>query len=888
MSTTAQSDTFSLQVEKALHHVDTIHQLLCSALGRFLADRGETEAASLINGTFDRDRSTPMGSAEVQALSCYFQLLNLAEEHVSNEARLAREAEKGVSAEPGHWGNYLDRLKRSGKPASEVRAALSELEVEPVFTKHPTEAKRWSVLRIHSDIVDLLGRWDGARTSFERDSYERQLDALIERLWMTGELFPEKPSVSDELENLMYHLTEVLPAAQARLDAKLAYAWRDTWPEEEPLDWNALPSLRIGSWVGGDRDGHPLVTAEVTRKALERLQSSARAMVAERLKELGAELAFTAAQTPASEALLTALDDFGCEEGDEPWRAFAEALSVRVERIDPEELQGHLENLAEWLKASGAQRLADESVYPLIRFVASSGHCVARLDARQNSAYYERALTQLMELAGIANAADYANWEPEAKRTFLEAELRNPRPLVHRNATLPMEAKETIAYLKVLRNYIEMSGDSGLGTLLVSMTRSVEDLLMIHLLCKEAGLVSWDEEGMRSLLPVSPLFETFDDLECAPGIMEDYLQNPVVRRSLPIGKEGVPVCMAMLGYSDSNKDAGILASQWALQKAQRSLLEVGSKLGIRVQFFHGRGGTVSRGAGPTHRFLEALPAGALDAGLRLTEQGEVIGQKYNTPETAASQLETLFAGTLGSRLLNAERPAPPEFERAMEILAEESRAKYRSLLEADGFIEFYRQATPIDAIEHSRIGSRPSRRTGKPSLDDLRAIPWVFSWNQSRFYLPGWFGVGTGLEALRSKDETAYEFTRENLAEYPFLKYVFYNVESSLASSNEDWMTRYGALVQSEETRARFMGVVLEERQRSLSEMERLMGGSLSERRPRFWRTLQRRQRPLDVLHAEQIDMLRGFRDRPSDAPETIEAMLLLLNGIASGLRTTG
>lgn len=888
MSKEIKTDNFGQQVEQALHHVDTIHQLLCGALGRFLGARGETSAAKLIEGSFDEVRSAPLGSSEVQALSCYFQLLNLAEEHVSNEARLARESENGVSAEPGHWGNYLYRLKESGRSASDVRAALAELEVEPVFTKHPTEAKRWSVLRIHSDIVDLLGRWDGARTSFERDSYERQLDALIERLWMTGELFPEKPSVSDELENLMYHLTEVLPAAQARLDARLVYAWREIWPNEEPLDWNALPSLRVGSWVGGDRDGHPLVTAEVTRKALAQLQSSARAMVAERLHDLGDELAFTAAQTPASEALIKALDEFGLEAGDEPWRAFAETLSVRVERIEPEELQSHLENLADWLKNSGAERLADESVYPLVRFIASSGHSVARLDARQNSAYYERALTQLMELAGIPDAANYANWDAERKRSFLEAELRNPRPLVHRNATLPTEARETIAYLKVLRDYIESSGDRGLGTLLVSMTRSVEDLLMIHLLCKEAGLVSWEEEGMRCLLPVSPLFETFDDLECAPGIMEEYLENSVVRRSLPKNKNGVPVCMAMLGYSDSNKDAGILASQWALQKAQRSLLEVGSKLGIRVQFFHGRGGTVSRGAGPTHRFLEALPAGALDAGLRLTEQGEVIGQKYNTPETAASQLETLFAGTLGSRLLNSERPNPPEFERAMGILAEESRAKYRSLLHADGFIEFYRQATPIDAIEHSRIGSRPSRRTGKPSLDDLRAIPWVFSWNQSRFYLPGWFGVGTGLEALREKDEAAYEFARKSLLEYPFLKYVFYNVESSLASSDENWMIRYGALVKSEETRDRFMGTVLEERQRSLSEMEKLMGGSLSERRPRFWRTLQRRQRPLDVLHAEQIDMLCGFRNRPSDAPETVEAMLLLLNGIASGLRTTG
>jgi len=888
MSSKPSSKAFELQVEKAFQQVDTVHQLLCGTLSRFLKKRGETVAADLISGVFDAKESGHLGTVEVQALSCYFQLLNLAEEHVSNEARLAREAANGVSAEPGHWGVYLDRLKRQGVSASEVREAISALEVEPVFTKHPTEAKRWSVLRIHSDIVELLVQRDGARTPFERDAFGRELDALIERLWMTGELFPEKPSVKDELENLMYHLTEVLPVAQTRLDERLAYAWREIWPDESPLAWDSLPSLRVGSWVGGDRDGHPLVTAEVTRDALSQLRSSARRMLADRLRDLGSRLAFSAVQTPAPDALREVLKSFDCTPGDEPWRQYAEALADQVDWIQTEVLLLHLEALSKWLADSGAESLVQESVQPLIRFVGSSGDCVARLDVRQNSAFYERAMIQLMELAEIPRAADFGSWKGEEKRVFLESELENPRPLTGKNVKLPEEAGETIAYLDVLRERIESTGTEGIGTLLVSMTRSVEDLLIVHLLCKEAGLVSWENGEMRCLVPVSPLFETYDDLERAPEILDDYLSNSVVRRSLPVGGEGLPVCMTMLGYSDSNKDAGILASQWALQKAQRSLLKVGDKHGVRVLFFHGRGGTVSRGAGPMHRFLEALPAGALDAGLRVTEQGEVIGQKYNTPETAASHLETLFAGAVGSRLLNQENSPHPLFVKAMEALAGHSRSKYRALLEDEGFIDFYRQATPIDAIEHSRIGSRPSRRTGKPSLDDLRAIPWVFSWNQSRFYLPGWYGVGTGLETLRNEDADAYQFTKEKLFEYPFIKYVFYNVESSLSSSDEQWMKRYGNLVVDEDLRERFMGVILEERNRSLSELELLMGGSVLERRPRFWRTLQKRQRPLDSLHAEQIDLLKDFRARSSDESDTVESMLLLLNGIASGLRTTG
>ncbi len=888
MASQSSSKAFELQVEKAFQQVDSVHQLLCGTLSRFLQKRGESVAASLISGCFEPENTGHLGTVEVQALSCYFQLLNLAEEHISNEARQEREATQGVSAEPGHWGIYLDRLKQGGVPASDVRAAIAALEVEPVFTKHPTEAKRWSVLRIHSDIVKLLVQRDAARTPFERDAFGRELDALIERLWMTGELFPEKPSVKDELENLLYHLTEVLPVAQTRLDERLAYAWRETWPDEPPLEWGSLPKLRIGSWVGGDRDGHPLVTAEVTREALSLLQFSARKVLTAGLRELGGELAFSAVQTPAPKPLLTVLEDLGCAPGDEPWRAFAEALADRTEQMTPEALRHHLETLAKWLSGSGAESLVEESVQPLIRFVASSGECVARLDVRQNSAFYERATTQLMELAEIPRASDFANWKDDEKRAFLESELENPRPLTGRSATLPDEARETIAYLSVLRERIESSGTEGVGTLLVSMTRSVEDLLIVHLLCKEAGLISWDNGEMRCLLPVSPLFETYDDLEQAPDILEMYLENPVVRRSLPIGGDGMPVCMTMLGYSDSNKDAGILASQWALQKAQRSLLEVGGKHGVRILFFHGRGGTVSRGAGPMHRFLEALPTGALDAGLRVTEQGEVIGQKYNSPETAASHLETLFAGALGSRLLNEESNPSPLFVKAMEELASYSRGKYRALLEDEGFIQFYRQATPIDAIEHSRIGSRPSRRTGKPSLDDLRAIPWVFSWNQSRFYLPGWYGVGTALETLCRDDAEAYQFIKDKLFEYPFLKYVFYNVESSLSSSDEQWMKRYGGLVEDKGLRERFMETILEERERSLSELALLMGGSVPERRPRFWRTLQKRQQPLDALHNEQIALLKDFRAGSGDETETVESMLLLLNGIASGLRTTG
>ena len=420
------------------------------------------------------------------------------------------------------------------------------------------------------------------------------------------------------------------------------------------------------------------------------------------------------------------------------------------------------------------------------------------------------------------------------------------------------------------------------------MTRNVEDLLTVYLLCKEAGLGISDEEGIRFPIAVSPLFETYDDLELSPAIMDDYLSHPVVVRSLPRDASGAPYCIVMLGYSDSNKDAGILASQWALRTAQTRLLEIGRRHGVAIQFFHGRGGTVSRGAGPTHRFLEALPPGALDTGLRLTEQGEMIAQKYNSVTTASSQLETLFASALGARLLTPKRENIQILADAMDFLAKQSLAAYRSLLESPGFVEFYRSATPIDAIEQSRIGSRPARRSGRATLEDLRAIPWVFSWNQSRYYLPGWFGVGTGLRALKNERADAYDYLLENLNSAPLIRYTLFNAESSLYSSDRSWMRRYAALVKNDDLRRRFSDTIEAEWDRSKDELLDLMGGSLEDRRPRFWRTLQKRQQPLDVLHERQIELLEVFRAGGSEDPKVVESMLLLINAIASGLRTTG
>jgi phosphoenolpyruvate carboxylase len=401
---------------------------------------------------------------------------------------------------------------------------------------------------------------------------------------------------------------------------------------------------------------------------------------------------------------------------------------------------------------------------------------------------------------------------------------------------------------------------------------------------------------MVCLLPVVPLLETVEDLERGPELIRAFLEFPVTRTSLAFhadraGHPGILRQQVMVGYSDSNKDAGILASHWALQRAQARLASVGDLAGVRIQFFHGRGGTISRGAGPTHRFLEALPPGSLDGSIRLTEQGETIAQKYGNPGTARYHLELLLAGVAATAWRHRRpEPLPHSLVPLLDQLAAASRSEYRHLLESDGFLTFHRQATPLDVLENTRIGSRPTRRTGQASLADLRAIPWVFSWTQARFYLTGWYGVGS---ALASLDPSAIDILRSHIAGVPFLQYLLTNVETSLASSDPEVMREYASLVTDPDTRLRVGSRIESEWHRTREHLARLRGADFLSRRPRLTRTLGLRAQPLRVLHRQQITLLAQWRDAlksgdDSRAATLFPELLLTVNAIASGLRTTG
>ncbi|MHA3773104.1 phosphoenolpyruvate carboxylase [Verrucomicrobiota bacterium sgz303538] len=918
--TTTIPDYLSIGFQK----MDRDLRLLMECFAEVLSDLGHSDLAAHLPW---RGQLTGIETAPARlglAYSVAFQLLNMVEEHAAGEVRELRERSEGLLAERGCWGSQLLRLKQAGFTSDDIVATMQRVRVEPVLTAHPTEAKRLSVLGQHRMLFGLLecsGRPD--LTPSEMRTTREAIKATLERLWRTGEVLLEKPTLTDERRNVLHYLREIFPSVLPALDERLRQAWNEVGFDVSVLGQpDAMPRLRFGTWVGGDRDGHPGVTPEVTAETLQRLRVNSLVVINRQLTALAEKLAISTLMQPAPNTLVDMITGLEAElaehapkraHRDEPWRRFVELMQARLPLqqtpgqmaqlrdgtatyVRSKELLQDLDTLHFALVEVGAKRLAEADVAPVRRTVEVFGFHLAQLDVRQNAVFHAKALSQLLGAAGLS-ADSWDEWSEIERIRFLERELRSPRPFLHPSASAGPEADAVLGCYRVLANHIERFGENGIGSLIVSMTRRLSDLLAVYLLAREAGLMRAFPEGMVCLVPVVPLFETIEDLEGAPEMLRAFLEQTVTRTSLAFqakraGRPGQLLQQVMVGYSDSNKDGGIVASQWSLQKAQTLLAQVGRDCGVDLRFFHGRGGTVSRGAGPTHRFLEALPHGTLSGHLRLTEQGETIAQKYANPGTATYNLELLLAGTTSTTALHS-RPGEnfvPRLSGIMDKFAAESQRAYRRLLEAEGFLSFYRQATPIDALEYSRIGSRPSRRTGQPSLADLRAIPWVFSWNQARFYVPGWFGTGSGLAAL-SEDE------RHALAaqtrEWPFLHYVQTNIESSIASSDRTLMAAYAELVPDVDLRKRFLEMIFAEWELTHRMLDSLRGRSMAERRPRMLKTLELRAEALRILHHQQISLLREWRERKNAGDESgadamLPALLLSINAIASGLRTTG
>lgn len=892
--------------------VDNDIQFLIQCLREVLEENGESDLADMLPWQEANASSTSGGDIDAikltQAYSIAFQLLNIVEENAVVQFRRQLEKQDAVNRFSGLWSQNLHALRQYGLSGEAVADELAKIHVEPVLTAHPTEAKRYTVLEQHRDLYLLLVQLENQMwTPQENQAIRDAIKTALDRLWRTGEIYLDKPDVASEVRNVLYYLRHIYPQILEKLDLRLYQAWIEAGFDPSLLNSvNQWPQISFGTWVGGDRDGHPLVTADTTRRTLSELRNNALSLIHESLLQLAQKLSLSKYTQSVPEALshyIEATRNALSESGqqaiernlEEPWRQSLNLMLAKLPDAEKPhltyenagELEDDLRMLYQSLMDIGSARLAKNDVLPVIRIVQTFGFHLAALDIRQNSRFHDLAVEQLLRAGGLTDTG-FASWDETQRREFLEKELSSPRPFTLPNTKLGAEATAVLDCYRVVSSYIQQYGSAGLGALIVSMTRDVSDLLAVYLLAREAGLVVNTDEGMICRLPVVPLFETIDDLDRSLGILDQFLTHPMTMRSLSFQQRNdTPMQQVMIGYSDSNKDGGVLASMWHLYQAQRALAEIGAKHRTRIRFFHGRGGSISRGGGPTHRFIRGLPHAALRGDLRLTEQGEVIARKYANRQTAIHNLEILLSDTLrASTIYGYRQTETHHLESVISKLAEASRIKYQELLNEEGFLTFYRQATPIDVIESSRIGSRPARRTGKHTLADLRAIPWVFSWSQARFLLSGWYGLGTALLELQEKSPNQFEELRKRVFDWP----IFHNVISSTASNvmlaNTTLMQAYANLVDDDRLRTRLMNKILEELEKTRQILEIFYEGSLFEKRPNVAQVILMRQEPLYRLHQEQIMLLQSWRETASS--ETLIQLLLTVNAIANGLGTTG
>jgi phosphoenolpyruvate carboxylase len=880
-----------------------------------LEELGELELAQSLPWISEVKVSPQPNPRLSQTYSIAFQLLNMVEENVAAQVRRARESDLGLASEPGLWADQLERLKKAGISESDIAAQMASIRVEPVLTAHPTEAKRLAVLDQHRALYYLLvQRENQMYTPHEQIAIRDEIKVTLERLWRTGEVHRTKPIVAEERRNVVHYLRDVFPIVLRDVDLRLRQSWSEAGFNLEALNSpDRFPRLRFGTWVGGDRDGHPLVTAEVTRETFIELRQAALETLITAMSRVVEQLTLSGNDQVAPPALIEGIERLTKETSigierllyrEEPWRQFAFLIQKKLQQSvqdqgyrSANDLKNDLILLNSSLDAVGATRIARTEVWPVIRIVDVFGFHGAVLDVRQNSQFHDQAIAQLLAAAGIVLPKPYAEHTQSERLPLLQAELNSRRPFLAPDVSVGPEADAVLSCYRVLKEYRDRFGLRGIGSLIVSMTRGVSDLFAVYLFAREVGLWRETPDGPASEIHVVPLFETIEDLEAAPAIVTEYLQHPFVRRSGKLqaeirGSEN-PVQQIMLGYSDSNKDSGLLTSQWALHCAQKEITKVADAIGIQVRYFHGRGGTISRGAGPTHRFLEALPHQTIRGDVRLTEQGETIAQKYANRITAAYNLEILLAGVGGITLLQKQQAEP--LDRTGEIaseLSEASRNAYRNLLNHPKFIDFFRTATPIDALELSSIGSRPSRRTGQHTLADLRAIPWVFSWTQSRYYLPGWFGIGTALQAMEH-DEEKQKLLLALGKSSSFLRFVLTNAETNICSASASLMQMYASLCPDDEGVSHVYSLIKEEFDLTHRSLSKVLGGDSADRRPRFTKTLQIRADGLRALHVQQVGLLRTWRQAmaagaTADADRLFADVMLSINAIASGLRTTG
>ncbi|MBI5258848.1 MAG: phosphoenolpyruvate carboxylase [Burkholderiales bacterium] len=845
----------------------------------------------------------------IRAFSYFSHLANIAEDRHHVRRRQHHDAQGHL--QEGSLAMSFERLHKADIRAADVAQVLQHAYIAPVLTAHPTEVQRKSILDAERAIAELVGQRDELHTERERHENEAMIRARVTQLWQTRMLRYTKLTVADEIENALSYYQSTFLRQIPRLYREI----------EQSLHGHAVPSfLRMGHWIGGDRDGNPNVSADTLRQALARQSEVALRFYLTELHELGAELSISnmlAPVTPAMRALAERSPDRNAHREDEPYRraligmyarlaatlhaltgteALRHAVAPQDPYANPGDLLADLQVIEQSLRSHHADALIGPRLAPLQRAVQVFGFHLATVDLRQSSDKHEAVVAELLKTARIE--PDYAALDEAARRALLLKLLNDARPLRVRGAAYSELAVGELTIFEAAGEMLARYGREALRHCIISHTETVSDLLEVLLLQKECGLLTGTlDDGATNALIVVPLFETIEDLRQASAIMAAYYALPgvaaLVQRSG--GEQDI-----MLGYSDSNKDGGFFTSNWELYRAELALVSVFEPLqrehGITLRLFHGRGGTVGRGGGPSYQAILAQPPGTVNGQIRLTEQGEVIGSKYAHPEIGRRNLETLVAATLEATLLHPTKSAPKAFLDAAAQLSDASYAAYRRLVyETPGFTDYFFSATPIREIAELNIGSRPASRKATRAIEDLRAIPWGFSWGQCRVALPGWCGFGSGVEAFLgdgTERKARLELLQRMHRQWPFFRTLLSNLDMVLAKSDLRIAARYVELVEDKRLGKRIFAAVRAEWERTQAALSLITGeADRLQSNPALARSIEHRFPYLDPLNHLQVELMRRYRHRREGDPanERVQRGIhISINGIAAGLRNTG
>ncbi len=845
----------------------------------------------------------------IRAFSLFSLLANIAEDvHQNRRRRYYRQ--HGAQAQVGSLARALANLQSRGVSAKDALRAMTRVHVVPVLTAHPTQVQRKTILDLTRTLAQRLAARDGVMQDVEAEQdLIAELERLVQVLWQTAILRKAKLNVMDEINNAVsyYPITFLkrIPSLVNRFQKMAGELGADAATKQ------SLLPMTMGMWIGGDRDGNPFVTAQTLRECA---LAQARVVFAHYLRELnalGQELPLSTAITTVSPELIELAErtgDTSLHRALEPYRQVAVGMYGRIAQTahelcgwvavpapriehapayaNAEEFERDLQTIVQSLKDNNGSSLIDGRLSQLIQTVHVFGFHLATIDLRQNSDVHESCVAELLASAGVV--ANYRELGEDERCQVLTEQLNSARllgsPWIAQSELLHGE----LAIFNAARELRELFGARLIEQAIISKSTSVSDMLELAVMLKEAGLVSVVPSA-RCELDIVPLFETIDDLRAAPAIMRDWFATDLVEDWLNLPQRGRKQEI-MLGYSDSNKDGGFLTSIWSLYEAQQALIKTAHHANVDVSFFHGRGGSVGRGGGPSYEAILAQPAGCMTGKIRLTEQGEVIGAKYADPDMGLRNLETLVAASMEAAANDVGQTEHwGAFETAMGEMSELSFQAYRKLVyETDGFTDFFRAATPINEISQLNIGSRPSSRKPSQRIEDLRAIPWVFSWAQSRMMLPGWYGVGSAIETWVGGDESRWAQLRQMHAVWPFFQSVLSNLDMVISKTDLAIAERYTQLVEDRELAETIFGEIVAEWKRVVNALFVITGtDALLASNQTLARSLRNRLPYLDPLNYFQVELLKRYR--AGDDSEAIQdGIHIAINGLAAGLRNSG